>query len=521
MTPLRSLPKAVLTAIFVFGLLLAALSPTAHAGTYPMYQCRTADGRPSVISSVWRIVPAPGGQFYNRCASDGDFGIVHTPAGNTGDDGMTWLILEVPASSANTSITSARLAMSIGPKVSDPTSGNGTVAIWSAGELIEVEPLPPGQTGWIDRLTRPLGGAFPSGARDLALTAWCWRNCRFTADSVSARIEQAVLTLAEDAPPTVDHIGGSIAEPGLHRGIESLAYDASDGDSGIRRVAVQAGDTVLAADDFQASCTYTDFHACPPQVHDRAVAIDSTRLDDGEHRLTLIVEDAAGNVRRVDGPKIAIRNSARSATAPIDKRLSAAFSVNGRRRLTVPFTSRVRVRGQLVDVGGAGVAGAEIQIAGRSTVPGSSTRNLGSATTSTRGTWKLILPAHLSSTRLTISAHGAESTALRLSVRAGVVLGTARRTVPPYGTIKFRGRLTGTPIPRRGKLVELRARGAVGGRWLTFRTVRTDPRGRFAISYRLQRGYRGVTYRFQAVSRYESAYPYATGRSRDVRVHVR
>jgi hypothetical protein len=93
-------------------------------------------------SAEWRIVPSPGGQFYNRCAPVGYFGIVHTPGGDTGDDGKTWLILEVPASSPNTSIADARLAMWIGPKVSDPTSGNGTVSIWSAGQLIDVEVLP-------------------------------------------------------------------------------------------------------------------------------------------------------------------------------------------------------------------------------------------------------------------------------------------------------------------------------------------------------------------------------------------
>jgi hypothetical protein len=85
--------------------------------------------------------------------------------------------------------------------------------------------------------------------------------------------------------------------------------------------------------------------------------------------------------------------------------------------------------------------------------------------------------------------------------------------------VRFRGRLLGKPIPRRGKLVELQAFDA--GRWRVFAQPRARRSGRFRTSYRLQRTFRPRTFRFRARVRPESAYPYALGYSRVVRVRVR
>ena len=104
---------------------------------------------------------------------------------------------------------------------------------------------------------------------------------------------------------------------------------------------------------------------------------------------------------------------------------------------------------------------------------------------------------------------------LHLRVRAGLTLRAAR-----HGrVVALSGALRGRPLPRAGKLVELQARTR-GGRWLTFRTVRADARGRFRTRYRLRtRG--AATFALRARSRASGDYPYATGASGRVRVQLR
>lgn len=116
---------------------------------------------------------------------------------------------------------------------------------------------------------------------------------------------------------------------------------------------------------------------------------------------------------------------------------------------------------------------------------------------------------------------GGATATLRAKVRAGVTLHAEHRVVAPFGRIDLAGRLLGRPVPRRGKVVELQARDRGGKRWITFKTVRSSRKGRFSARHRLRQGFRGVTYEFRAVSRFESGYAYEPGASRAVRVSVR
>jgi hypothetical protein len=74
-------------------------------------------------------------------------------------------------------------------------------------------------------------------------------------------------------------------------------------------------------------------------------------------------------------------------------------------------------------------------------------------------------------------------------------------------------------VPRAGKVLELQAR-TPGGGWVTFGTVRTDRRGRYASRYTFRRG-GPVTYEMRVRSRASGDYPFETGTSRAVRVRVR
>jgi hypothetical protein len=77
--------------------------------------------------------------------------------------------------------------------------------------------------------------------------------------------------------------------------------------------------------------------------------------------------------------------------------------------------------------------------------------------------------------------------------------------------------LLAAPATRLGKVITLQARER--GRWRDFKSARTRRGGRFAARYRFTSSARG-TFPIRAVARAEASYPYATGRSHAVRVHV-
>jgi hypothetical protein len=104
-------------------------------------------------------------------------------------------------------------------------------------------------------------------------------------------------------------------------------------------------------------------------------------------------------------------------------------------------------------------------------------------------------------------------------VRAGLRLRVSPALAGVGQSIRFRGRLLGGPIPRGGKLVVLEARSP-GSRWIEFRDIRSDARGRFRAGYRFR--FPGPAhYQFRAVSEPESDYPFAHGGSNVVRVYER
>jgi hypothetical protein len=97
-------------------------------------------------------------------------------------------------------------------------------------------------------------------------------------------------------------------------------------------------------------------------------------------------------------------------------------------------------------------------------------------------------------------------------------LGVSRRLALNGQAVTFSGSLRTLPAPAGGKLVELQVR--LSSRWQTFRTVRTDAAGRWAIAYRFRRT-RGVQrYRFRARLPKEADYPFAAGGSRSLTVRV-
>ena len=199
---------------------LAVNADGALAGSYPMYQCRDAAGRLSSIRTDWRFYAWPGGRLYNVCASRGDFGIMQTPSGQTGNEGQTRIAIAVPASSPHVSLARVIFRAMIAPKTGGALS-HGWVTVWSDNQEVDNQPLVDGPTPWINRVDAPLGGAAPAGARSVALSVACFESCQFSPWE-SVQVRQAVFTLVKDVAPVVGGVGGSLLEAGARRGTQTL-----------------------------------------------------------------------------------------------------------------------------------------------------------------------------------------------------------------------------------------------------------------------------------------------------------
>jgi len=203
-------------------------------------------------------------------------------------------------------------------------------------------------------------------------------------------------------------------------------------------------------------------------------------------------------------------------------RLSATLA-GGRARRAVRFGRGAAVRVGLADEAGRPIAAAALQLLTREVRSGSEWRLAPAVTTGADGRVLVALAAGPSRrVRLEYRVHTGDvrpavAAEVRLDVRAGVTLKVRPRDLRGRRTIRLRGRLLAAPATRLGKVITLQARER--GRWRDFTSARTRRGGRFATRYRFTSGARG-TFPIRAVARADASYPYATGRSRAVRVRV-
>lgn len=256
--------------------------------------------------------------------------------------------------------------------------------------------------------------------------------------------------------------------------------------------------------------------------------IDDERLGDGEFELRARVADHAGNERSTtsfdDGRPAVITLPLRLKTS---LRAGVVLRRGGRARLArrarVGYGRLVRVRGRLTSPEGNPLQGFEVQAFTQIRDGVTPPRLIATARTSKTGRFSFLVrkgPSRTIEIRYPGAAQVRSATRmLVLNVRARTTLRPSRRSLSTGETVRFRGRVLTGRIPQTGKLVELQVRAR--GRWRTFATTRTGPRGTWRYGYRFDGTTGRVTYRFRARLPRESGYPFVTGASRVIRVKVR
>ncbi|MEA2493047.1 MAG: large repetitive protein, partial [Thermoleophilaceae bacterium] len=119
-------------------------------------------------------------------------------------------------------------------------------------------------------------------------------------------MHQVDLTLEDSSVPAVTVIGGGLADSGWVRGSQRVVYEASD-NSGVVRSNLVVDDTVF--DHFERPCDYTFAVPCG-NLNDATFSLDTARIGDGPHRITVAAFDATDANRGVASRTVLIDNHA-------------------------------------------------------------------------------------------------------------------------------------------------------------------------------------------------------------------
>lgn len=491
-------------------------------------------GQPPAPIGPWRAVPAPTTTFVDQCSAGGGLGF------------------SLPFARVMSNQTSASLNLAA------PTEGGGSIAferfrVWAnlrlattggplrvdgvattAGQPASLEHVSGGfdEHAPIEFLARSpvttLGLVLTCGDSDRPRAEPAPIDCHAEAD-VPLLLRGIEVTLREEVAPRGSATGGTLLGELPVSGVRTLDYAVSDEESGVAKIEALIADKVAATKNLVGSCPYAGWAACPRADRDR-FTVDTRNVPDGRYPVTLRIVDAAGNRRDEQVQLIDVRN-AESAERPetppraeitaaspiVGATLTARFGRSPRSTVVVPFGRRVTVRGRLGGTPRAALAGARIDVLERPLTSGSREVEVGSTRTRSDGTFSYVL-ASARPSRVVRLRYGSTTTAraLRINVRAA---STLKATLT--GTlVRFSGRILSRPVPPAGKRVILQGK-APGYAWTRFTTVRSDPRGSFAGSYRLRVRRPGVRLQIRALLPAERGHPYVSGRTKAVVLQVR
>ncbi|MBS1885663.1 MAG: hypothetical protein JSU06_00575 [Actinobacteria bacterium] len=270
--------------------------------------------------------------------------------------------------------------------------------------------------------------------------------------------------------------------------------------------------------------------------------IEDASLPAGEYQLRATATDRAGNEAatesRVDGQPMKVTLPLRVPTSLgagilARKVHRKVLHHHGRRRVvrhvtteevpkeTVGVGGKARFSGRLLDRAGNPLAGATVTV--YQEVPEEAEAQVGTVTTGPDGAFTYEVPAE--SSRHLRFVYGGTATTLpsegsaELLVRGASTLKVDHDHVLNGQSVDFSGEVEGRPLPADGKLIELQYRAS--DEWVTFRTIRSDAKGRWSIEYPFKRTCGVEEYRFRVELPGEAGYPLEPGHSHVLTVIVR
>ena len=514
MIPPRTKSRAsrALLALLCAAAALALAPALAQADRYVVDHCKNWDtDAPGTAFDHFTGVTA------NQCGSGGSlrrqiFGVPYMEPG-----GALHMQLLIPDDRPN--IVIERVQASYGSHVTWSGATPFLIAFNHLGQHIRVDSPP---------IAAVIDSVLPSGARKVTWALSCATNAGPTGCSYSdgyvMDVHKTRLFLNEAVAPTLTVDGGTLTTPGTKSGLQSIAIDVADTDSGVRGVTVKLGATTVGGVEYP--CAFADWSACQLARADQVIHADTTKVPDGVHEVLVVARDAANNAITRSAGTVTVANgpspgAANGAGASRLARLTARFATTSARTRRLRYRSRPTIRGRLVDERGNAIAGAQIAVLQRARRAGAAQSRVATVQTGADGRFSHRLRSGPSRTvTLAYSAFGgdagpAATATLRTTVRAVVSARITPRQVRAGRSITMRGRLA--LLGRSGVEIKIQARD--GRRWRTIDDVRTTARGAFAWRYRFKASGAGSTFAFRA--RVASPiYAFASANSKPMRVRV-
>lgn len=502
-------------------------SQQATAGTYVMRNC-SVPGHPSSPLYPWQAwdVPRPNVAMVDACATGGGFAVTVGGSGQIGGGDGGGISLHRPRLGPHSQIGFVKLVLWYAARL----AGSGQPMYFSSWDMradgfshtglfngppgsenvVAEHQFQPDTTGvGVNMQCGPAGG--------VVSPAPC-----IPADGVPLLIRGMEVTLSEDEPPVILRPSGSLLEDGAQRGVRTLAYSASDAHSGLSRVDVLLGETVVASNDLQARCAHSGFTVCPAS-EDGNMRIDTRMVSNGPHRLTVRVRDAAGNIKEVHGDRaVEVANQAtQPSLAAADYKIDARFNSTSRSSVTVPYGRRVSIRGRLTQSSRPGAAGSLIEVLERRDGRGAREVSRKIVKTNADGSFSAVLLTTRPSRTVRVAHRPSAdkwvvSRALKVRVRAASRIRASLRG----SVLRFTGKVLSGPILKAGNRIVMEGRSP-GAAWTPFKNLRTGRNGRFSGTYRLRVRRPGVRLKVRAFVPSQRGYGYLGSRSRTVTLRVR
>jgi hypothetical protein len=300
------------TIAFLIALLVLMFACSARAGTYVINNGPLAPV-PNENPGPWSVFSSP--QNAKGTFSEAPNDYIGPRSGTMAPGTSDGVQVSVPGGSADT-IREAKLWWTVPQEISGATTFAEIGAWDGSGTQIDEYATPH------DQLSTPADLLLPSQTTVLTLGDYCANDdnaqgCVFGSGvNPNLQLYGAQLTLADSALPNANVTGGTLTSTSTLSGNQTLAYSATDSDSGVRLVKLLIDGQQVAENDYLAQCPYEDFLACPASISD-TISWDTATVPDGQHALEAIGEDAAQNTSVFYDTTITTHNAPTNTTAPV------------------------------------------------------------------------------------------------------------------------------------------------------------------------------------------------------------
>jgi len=373
--------------------------------------------------------------------------------------------------------------------------------------------------------------------------------CSGSADpEAQALVSGGYFTLQDATVPSVANVSGSLIAGGMLTGTDAIEFTASDTGGGIydatalidgRSVAQEIpstnGGSCINLTPGSTTMTFPSPQPCPT-AENISIPLDTTQFSAGEHRLQVIVEDAAGDtatayegtIATSGPPSVGVSGGGISGRGTPNGEPCAGEALevavnNEHTPPVVQYGKSVMVRGVL-HCGTVPIRDARIMVG---TVGGPASAAIAtSVQTGLDGSFTYQVPAGPDRTlRFSYTAYsndpGPSATAsVAIAIRPRIALRVAPRRTSNGDTVHWSGTIAGGPYPGQGVTLDIEVRE--GRHWKLFGQTVAGRKGSFHYRHRFHATTEATTYTFRVALPYTGSqgYPYTPGGSNTVKVHV-